>query len=115
MRSNFERTFAADLTRRGIAFKFEPERIPYVETHEYIPDFKIGSMYIETKGYLKPSDRSKMKQIKKQYPELDIRFVFMSADNRLTAKSKTTYGEWAEKNGFPWCESVIPQEWLNEC
>ena len=52
--------------------------------------------------------------IKEQHPQLDIRFVFVRADNKLSPKSKTTYGGWCEKNGFIYSEKFIPKEWFNE-
>ena len=53
-----------------------------------------------------------MSLIKKQYPELDIRFVFMNANNKIYKGSKTTYAMWANKHGFEWAEKNIPEEWL---
>ena len=43
-----------------------------------------------------------MLAVKEQNPELDIRFVFQR-NNTLSKNSKTTYGAWCEKHGFPYC------------
>jgi len=53
-----------------------------------------------------------MKAVKKQWPKMDIRFVFQNANNKLNKRSKTTYAQWADKHGFPWAHKRIPEEWL---
>lgn len=112
MKSGFERTLAAQLKRYGVKFEYEPDKIDYVLERNYIPDFKIGDMYIEAKGKLDQDTRSKMIAVKKAHPHLDIRFVFMRAENKLSKNSKMTYGQWAERNGFPWADGDIPKEWF---
>ena len=55
-----------------------------------------------------------MLAVKKQHPELDIRFIFQR-NNTLTKRSKTTYGDWCDKHGFPWCiYPHLPPEWFDE-
>ena len=54
-----------------------------------------------------------MLAVKKQHPELDIRFIFQR-NNTLTKRSKTTYGDWCDKHGFLWCiYPNLPEDWLN--
>lgn len=55
-----------------------------------------------------------MELVKASNPELDIRFVFQNANNKLSKNSKTTYGEWATKKGFKWCHKEVPKEWIEE-
>ena len=50
--------------------------------------------------------------VKEQNPELDIRFVFMNARNKIYKGSKTTYADWANRYNFEWAERTIPEEWL---
>lgn len=112
-RSGFERTLAASLQKRKIKFGYETLQLPYTIDHVYSPDFILpNGILIEAKGKLTPQDRSKMIAVKKHHPDLDIRFVFMRGENKLTAKSKTTYMMWAAKNGFPAADEEIPDEWL---
>ena len=55
-----------------------------------------------------------MLAVKKQHPELDIRFIFQR-NNTLTKRSKTTYGDWCDKHGFLWCiYPHLPPEWFDE-
>ena len=112
-RSGFERTLAASLQKRKIKFGYETIKLAYTLNHIYSPDFILpNGVIIEAKGKLTPQDRTKMIAVKKQYPELDIRFVFMRGENTLNASSKTTYMSWAEKNGFPAADGEIPDKWL---
>lgn len=113
MRSGFERTLAAQLKSAKVSFEYEPDKLPYVLNYTYCPDFKLkNGIYIEAKGVLDQVTRSKMKAVKKAHPDLDIRFVFMNGKNRLSKSSKTTYMDWAAKNGFPAADGKIPDEWL---
>ena len=114
-RSKAEREFAERLTSRGIAWEYESERLQYLS--DYSPDFVIRRkdgtvLYIEFKGYLKPSDRSKLVKVKRHNPDKDIRIVFQRPGNRIRKGSPTTYADWAEKNGFPWADRVVPDDWV---
>lgn len=112
-RSGFERTLAASMQQRKCKFGYETLKLPYTLNHVYSPDFVLpNGIIIEAKGKLTPQDRTKMIAVKKHYPDLDIRFVFMRGDNTLNASSKTTYMSWAQKNGFPSADGEIPDEWL---
>lgn len=76
-------------------------------------------MYIEAKGRFYSQDRTKMKQVKKQHPDKDIRIIFLDGGGKLSKTSKTTYMEWAKREGFP-ChdckrkEYTLPDEWIQE-
>lgn len=104
------------LKQAKVVYAFEDTVVPYTTEHLYTPDFTISlsggrRVHIECKGWLRPEDRSKMIRVKKQNPDVDIRFVFQ-ADNKLRKGSKTTYTMWATKNGFPSAVGEIPEEWL---
>ena len=115
-RSKFEQRIAQDLRKRGVAFQYETLKIPYTRKDGiYNPDFILpNGIIIEAKGVLSQPDRVKMLLVKDQHPQLDIRFVFQRAANKINKKSKTTYSMWAEKHGFPWAEALIPVRWLKE-
>ena len=52
--------------------------------------------------------------VKKQHPELDIRFVFQNGNDKLTrAKRSVTYGQWATRHGFVWSSGFIPNSWYS--
>jgi len=110
LRNNFEKRIYKELNKYKVPVEYEPERIPY--TSYYIPDFVVFSkktkkkIYIETKGYLRPEDKTKLRAVKKQYPDMDIRIVFYESRKKSL--------KWAEKNKFPYSIHSVPKEWLDE-
>jgi len=111
-RSKFEKSVAALFRLAKVHFKYEPDRIPYIIKRTYTPDFKIGKVYVETKGLFSSADRTKMKLVKEQHPDLDIRLWFMS-DNWMTKKKKQRYSDWCEKNGFLYhIGDRFPEHWF---
>lgn len=102
--------------RKYPIMEFESEKLKYILIKNYLPDFVLTrkngkKTYIEVKGYLRPSDRTKMKAVKLLDPTLDIRFVF-ARDNKINKNSRTRYSDWARKNGFPYAVGEIPKTWL---
>lgn len=69
---------------------------------------------MESKGIFDTADRQKHLYIKKQYPHLDIRFVFDNPNGKIYKGSKTTYADWCRKYGFQFAKKLIPAEWLKE-
>jgi len=115
-KSRFEEQFACLLHKLGLDFAYEEGQVEYILTHFYKPDWKIGkaNYVIETKGIFDQEDRRKHLAIKKQHPELDIRFVFY-ADNKLYKGAKSRYSDWCKKHGFKYSVGLgIPEEWLFE-
>ena len=119
-KSLFELKFSKALTKRGIPFKYEPETLAFLQPEKkrkYTPDFLIttkdGNFLVETKGKLTAEDRKKMVWVKEQHPNKKIVIVFMNAGNRLTKVSKTTYGDWADKQGYEWVDfrNGLPKNW----
>jgi len=119
-RSEFERSVAASLSDRSRAYQYEATRLTYEVERTYTPDFRLrkmkesGYILVETKGYLKPTDRTKLLAVRRCNPLVDLRLVFQRASNKLNARSKMTYGEWATKHGFKWAEGTVPDAWLDE-
>lgn len=93
-------------------FKIEWEDLAY---RTYTPDFLLpNGVIIETKGRFTPEDRRKHLVIKKQHPDLDIRFVFSNSKSKLRKGAKTTYASWCERYGFMYADRDVPQEWIDE-
>jgi hypothetical protein len=113
-KSGFERNLDTQLKAAGVVYDYENHRIPYILSYNYIPDFYIPStnIYVEAKGFLRSTDQIKMRAVKRQHPELDIRFVFMEAEKKVP-RTKSTHAQWAERHGFLWAEMRIPEEWLH--
>ena len=113
-RSGLEERVADLLCELGVSYDYESTTVPYVIQHTYTPDFLLpNGVFLECKGYWDPEDRRKIKAVKTQSPELDIRMVFQSPFNKISKKSKTTYAKWCERHNIPWCSyATIPIEWL---
>ena len=114
-RSGFEERIASQLKRCGIDYTYESLVIEYKRLSTYTPDFILpNGIIIETKGRWVTEDRSKHLLIKEQYPDIDLRFVFQNANNKIRKGSQTTYAQWCEKNDIKWCEKLVPDSWLKE-
>lgn len=114
-RSAFEQRVAEGIKALGADYDYETVHFLYEvnERKRYTPDFVLpNGVIVECKGRLTPADRKKLLLIKEQHDEVDLRLVFMYPNNKLSAKSKTRYWEWAEKHGFKWADNNVPEEWL---
>lgn len=130
-RSGFEHQIGADLDERGINFDYETETFVYQSTvrsgrcrecggckvaqvRKYTPDFIIenpsGKMYIEAKGILDSKTRSKMRDVMRSNPGIDLRFLFQG---KATWMKSHAVIKWCEKYGFKYhFGHVIPEGWL---
>lgn len=114
---------SVDLAPPESIITYEEDKFKYIIESSYNPDIKVtlpcGKVFfIEVKGNGRawsPDVRRKMLLVKKQHPELDIRFVFYS-DGKFGGVrkdgSKQTQSEWAEKNGYQYAIGNIPKEWF---
>jgi len=132
-RSDLEKGIRDDLEDRGVVFDYEKLDLAVflpvkkgicpacgaraVQAATYKPDYKIFKEYgpaliVEAKGRFTSKNRSKMAEVKKQYPSLDIRMVFQR-NNKLPNKTAPTYLDWAKLHGIPAVVGkTIPEEWL---
>ena len=116
-RSGFEDDVARELRSKNIDFEYEKNKIKWVDikVRTYTPDFVLSNgIIIETKGRFVANDRRKHKEISKQFPELDIRFVFQNSRAKLYKGAKSSYGDWCKKYGFRYADKSIPDNWTKE-
>jgi hypothetical protein len=117
-RSGLEEQIAQELKALGVSVEYEEHKLKYdkpAKTCTYTCDFVLpNGIFIETKGRFVTADRQKHLLIKQQYPDLDLRFVFSNANGRISKKSRTTYADWCDKNGFKYAHRHVPREWVNE-
>ena len=116
-RSGLEIKVKDHLRERKVRFKYASLKIEWEDLmyRTYTPDFILhNGLIIETKGRFTSDDRRKHIAIKKQHPELDIRFVFENSKRKLSKGAKNTYATWCERNMFLYADRVIPEEWLSE-
>jgi hypothetical protein len=111
--------FKISMALDTIKYKYEYESIKIewedLAYRTYTPDFILkNGIIIETKGRFLSSDRRKHLAIQKQHPKLDIRFVFTNSRVKLYKGSKTSYGEWCNKNNLRYYDRIIPEDWLKE-
>ena len=113
-RSGLEEKVADLMVELGVKYEYESTKVPYQIQHNYTPDFLLpNGVYLECKGYWEAEDRRKIKAVKQQHPEIDLRMVFQSPFNKISKKSKTTYAQWCEKHNIPWTSFAnIPLDWL---
>ncbi len=108
-RNKFEKKIESQLKKAQVKFSYETEKIPYIFSGHYIPDFVIltekGKIYIETKGHFRPEDKRKLAAVKKLNPAMDLRLLFYSY--------KKKDSKWADKYNMKWAVGDIPEEWLN--
>lgn len=111
-RSRLEAEVERALVDLGLSPQYEAETFNYFLRKRYKPDFKIGDLYIEVKGYWPPHERSKFLAVVVSNPDLKIFVALQSPSNRISKRSRTTYSQWCDKHGIPWCPIPIPQEFI---
>lgn len=116
MKNKFEVDVADQLKSAGINPRYESETFEYYVKRKHTPDFPVFNrqLIIEAKGRFTSADRTKIKAILKQYPNIDYRIVFQNPNTRLNKTSQQTYATWCDSNGVKWCKNIIPQTWLDE-
>jgi hypothetical protein len=122
IRSGLEETTRNYLEVNSLSFEYETLKLNYIvpeKKHKYTPDFVFPNkenpkIIIETKGRWVKEDREKMKLIKDQYPELDIRMIFSNSNSKINKKSKTTYADICKTLNIPYADKHIPIEWVND-
>lgn len=98
-KSKFEEDIA---TFYKIENQYEKESLEYTLKNKYVPDFSFDTIFLEAKGFFKPSDRRKMLEVIKQHPDKKFIIYFQDSTKRLSRTSKTTYKDWCDKNGIEW-------------
>ena len=116
-RSGLEKQTALVLSECQKKVRYELLKIEWEDLRyrTYTPDFQLDNgIFIETKGIFDSEDRRKHIEVRRQHPELDIRFVFSNAKAKLYKGAKSRYFDWCDKNEFMWAHRVIPEAWLKE-
>jgi hypothetical protein len=116
-RSQLEQQVEEALVSQGLAPQYETEKFSYVLHKKYTPDFKVGEVYVEVKGWWPSAERTKFLAVIMNNPGLPIFVALQRPHLTLSKQSKTTYAQWCTKHGIAWCPIPIPpdfmQQWLN--
>ena len=119
-RSKSEEKIYNLLKEKNIPCEYEKGKIEYEwsENKTYVPDFFLleNGIILEVKARFKLEDRKKHLFIRKQKPELDIRFIFDNPKAELYKGGKMTNGSWCDKYKFKYSSlrEGVPEEWINE-
>lgn len=117
-RSGLEVRVCKELDTLGVPYTYEESTIRYEQPSEfrkYTPDLQFpNGVVVELKGRWKTADRKKIKLVRQQHPDVDLRFVFDNPNQRISKTSKTTYGAYCKQLGIPFAKKSIPVEWLSE-
>ena len=119
-RSKSEEKIYNLLKEKNIPCEYEKGKIEYewLENKTYVPDFFLleNGIILEVKGRFVREDRKKHLFIRKQKPELDIRFIFDNPKAKLYKGGKMTNASWCDKYKFKYCSlrEGIPEAWFNE-
>lgn len=115
-KSGLEKKFAELCFKHGVKAKYEAKTFEFTKIAHYKPDWEINpNLYVETKGYFSPSNRGNLLSFREQHPNVEIFLVFSEPNNRLSSKSKTTYGEWATRHNFGWAGINDFQKVIEKC
>lgn len=129
-RSKFEERIAEDLVLRKVRFKYEHKTYDFflptpgkclecgstntARKAKYTPDwFLPNGIIIESKGLFTAHDRKLILTIRDQYPDLDIRMLFMR-NNKLHRRAKMRYSDWCDRHGIKYAFRYVPDEWIKE-
>ena len=98
-----EIAISEELDLNKVKYEFEKIKLKYTvpeKVHTYTPDFylKEKDFFIETKRFVHISRQKKMRFIKEQHPELDIRFIFSNSKQKRISKKVKQHTECGVKN-----------------
>jgi len=116
-RSVFELRVNTWMKDEGLDIPYEPAKIEYVvpaSNHKYTPDWMVGDVVYEGKGYFAAADRKKMLHIIESNPGLTVRMIFQNAQAKINKRSKTSYADWCDKFGIAWADFNRDKEKLLE-
>lgn len=85
-RSTWEANYARILNHKGKKWKYEPKRFILLDGTSYTPDFKIGKVYYEVKGYVSDEWKEKRDKFRAAHPGTRLKVVGPKKYRRLERK-----------------------------
>lgn len=104
----------------GYTVAYEPLTFKIKIEQNYTPDFVLSDFkhpnpktkFIETKGYFRYEDQKKVKAFRNDYPDVEY-YILFERNNPIRKGSKTTYLDWAKKNGITAAVGPeVPKGWF---
>ena len=100
-RSSFEEYVGDTLVPAG--FSYEPYKLTYWMPGNYTPDFVLGDILVECKGWFRPGDQKKYLAIRDALEgSQELVFLLQYPNKRVRKGAKMTMGDWCDKNDIPW-------------
>ena len=104
-RSGFEEKVGQILEPEG--FMYETTKHHYTIAHKYTPDFVLGEILVECKGWFRPGDRQKYRAVRdglKQdlFENWELVFLLQSPNKRVQKGAQLTMAGWCDKEGIKW-------------
>lgn len=101
-RNSFEEGIGAVLEPSG--FLYEPHKYKYMMESSYTPDWVMGDIVVEAKGYFRAGDTKKYKAISRAMRDRDLElvFIFQSPTKKVRKGSKLTLAGWCNKEEIRW-------------
>jgi hypothetical protein len=131
-RSGAEVVFSQWLDQRGIEYEYEQHVLKYLSSvtkgicnkcdsrdvgqqRTYTPDFYFPKFdfFIEVKGRLDSATRKKMRDVRRENPDVDVRLLLM-ADNKITPRKPERYSDWCKKFDYQYCIKFPPDAWFEK-
>lgn len=105
VRSRWEANIARILKQLGIKYQYELEHFKLIKPDDsyitYTPDFKIGSQYIEVKGWWDIKSITKKDLMKEQYPDIPIYYIDEIEYRKLEGIYAKRITNWERKTRRP--------------
>lgn len=111
-RSQLETDVENSLVAHGFTPEYEVERFSYVLHRKYAPDFRVGGVYVEVKGWWPSNERSKFLAVILNNPTIPIFVALQKPHQKISRTSKTSYAQWCDKHGIAWCPIPIPPDFV---
>lgn len=112
----------ADVARqlRSISVNYRHERFrihvrPYGTSgiRHYTPTFIVPNwIIIEPRKRFSTEERQMFIYFQREFPELEVRFIFANSKSKISRASKITYAMWCDRYGFKYGDKRIPAEWF---
>lgn len=102
-RSGFEDRVSVVLEDSG--FEYEPLKLSYFTTSTYTPDWAMGNVLVEAKGWFRPGDTKKYKRINDSIVDCglyELVFLLQYPDKPVRKGAKLTMSGWCNKHKIRW-------------
>lgn len=98
VRSRWEANFARYLIHTNQQFQYESDSFVLSDGRTYTPDFKVGDIYFEVKGWWTDNAREKFEMFCQQFQHIQMKIVDGTEYNRIESEYSNIIPNWERKN-----------------